>query len=75
MKRFQGNPILKPIETHDWESRNVFNASATYIDGRVHILYRAIGNDGISRLGYAASTDGYHIEERLPSPVFVGYTF
>lgn len=70
MKRFQGNPILEPVATHAWESRRVFNAAAFYIDERVHILYRAIGNDGVSRLGYAASSDGYHIEERLLFPVF-----
>lgn len=49
----------------------VFNAAATYLDGRAHILYRAIGEDGISRLGYASSSDGYNIDERLPDPVFV----
>ena len=48
----------------------VFNAAATYAGNHVHILYRAIGDDGVSRLGYASSTDGYQIDERLPSPVF-----
>ena len=70
MKRFQGNPILKPISEHAWESRAVFNAAALYASGRVHILYRAIGDDRVSRLGYASSLDGYHVEERLSSPVF-----
>jgi predicted GH43/DUF377 family glycosyl hydrolase len=49
----------------------VFNAAATYLDNRVHILYRAIGEDGVSRLGYASSSDGYTIDERLQSPVFI----
>lgn len=70
MKRFQENPILKPIVKHAWESRAVFNAATLFLGGQVHILYRAIGNDGVSRLGYASSLDGYHIEERLLSPVF-----
>jgi len=48
----------------------VFNPAAVYLDKRVHILYRAIGEDGVSRLGYASSLDGYHIDERLPHPVF-----
>lgn len=76
MKRFQGNPILKPISGHAWETRAVFNAAILYVGGRVHILYRAVGNDGVSRLGYASSLDGYNIEERLSSPVFepVNYT-
>jgi len=48
----------------------VFNATAIYADNKVHIVYRAMGNDGVSRLGYASSSDGYHIDERFPSPVF-----
>ena len=70
MIRFEGNPILKPIKHHQWESRYVFNPTVTLLRGQVHILYRAMGEDMISRLGYASSKDGYHIDERLPSPVF-----
>jgi predicted GH43/DUF377 family glycosyl hydrolase len=70
MERFKNNPILKPLVGHSWESRMVFNAGAVYEEGRVHILYRAMGDDGVSRLGYASSTDGYEIDERLPYPVF-----
>ena len=70
MIRFKDNPILKPIPKHSWESRMIFNAASLYVDDRVHILYRAMGDDNVSRLGYASSSDGYHIDERLPSPVF-----
>jgi predicted GH43/DUF377 family glycosyl hydrolase len=70
MKRFQGNPILEPIGTHGWESRRVFNAAILSVDKRTHILYRAMGDDNISRIGYAASSDGYHVDERLPLPIF-----
>lgn len=70
MKRFQNNPILEGIGTHAWESRQVFNAAAFAANNRVHILYRAMGTDNISRIGLAASSDGYHIDERLPLPVF-----
>ncbi len=55
---------------HPWESREVFNPAAVYLNGKVHLLYRAVGHDGISRIGYAASTDGFHIDERLHTPVF-----
>jgi predicted GH43/DUF377 family glycosyl hydrolase len=55
MQRYSGNPILRPIEEHAWESHEVFNATATYLDGKVHLLYRAMGNDRISRIGYAVS--------------------
>lgn len=70
MERFSDNPILTPIESHAWESRQVFNPAAIHIDGKVHLLYRAMGNDNISRLGYATSFDGYTIKDRLPNPVF-----
>lgn len=70
MKRFSGNPILKPIPEHSWESKLVFNAAAVSLDDNVHILYRAMGNDNVSRLGYARSSDGFHINERLKDPVF-----
>jgi predicted GH43/DUF377 family glycosyl hydrolase len=70
MKRFQGNPILEPIGTHGWESRRVFNAAVFNSGKRIHILYRAMGDDNVSRLGYASSSDGYQIDERLPFPVF-----
>ncbi len=70
MGRFEGNPILKPMEHHSWESRYVFNPAMIRLGGRIHILYRAMGDDMMSRLGYASSVDGYNIDERLPYPVF-----
>jgi predicted GH43/DUF377 family glycosyl hydrolase len=70
MERYAGNPILRPIEEHAWESREVFNPAAVYLDGKVHLLYRAVGHDNISRIGYAASSDGVHIDTRLTEPVY-----
>jgi predicted GH43/DUF377 family glycosyl hydrolase len=70
MVRFAGNPILEPLKCHSWESRYVFNPAVIQLGGRIHIFYRAIGEDMVSRLGYASSKDGYNIEERLPRPVF-----
>jgi len=70
MRRFQDNPILQPIASNPWESRRVFNVAAVALGKQVHLLYRAVGNDGISRLGYATTSDGYIIDERLPIPVF-----
>lgn len=70
MVRFAGNPILEPLEGHSWESRYVFNPAVIQLGGRIHIFYRAIGEDMVSRLGYASSKDGYNIDERLPRPVF-----
>lgn len=70
MVRFEGNPILKPIERNSWESQHVFNPAVLQLGGRIHIFYRAIGEDAVSRLGYASSKDGYHLDERLSYPVF-----
>ncbi len=70
MVRFEGNPILEPIEDHPWESRYVFNTAMIGLGGRIHYFYRAMGEDKVSRIGYASSEDGCHIDLRLPNPVF-----
>lgn len=70
LKRCGENPILEPRQNVWWESEAVFNPAALYSGGRVHLLYRALGTDGISRIGYASSKDGVHFDERLPHPVF-----
>ena len=69
LSRFSENPVLGPIAEHWWESQAVFNPAAFVIGKKVHLLYRAMGNDGISRIGYASSSDGIHFE-RLPYPVY-----
>ena len=71
LERFAGNPILTPDYGHRWETRAVFNPAAVYEDGKVHILYRAIGESDVSVLGYASSTDGLHIDERLDKPAYI----
>ena len=70
MARFEGNPIIEPVREHPWESRYVFNTAMVRLGGRIHYFYRAMGDDMVSRLGYASSRDGYRIDERLPHPVF-----
>jgi predicted GH43/DUF377 family glycosyl hydrolase len=69
LTRSDENPILSPDPAHWWESEAVFNPAAFVAEGKVHLLYRALGNDGISRIGYASSKDGIHFE-RLPYPVY-----
>lgn len=71
IKRTPNNPILRPNPTNRWESFAVFNTAALYLDERVHLIYRAIGESGLSVLGYASSKDGIHIDQRLAEPVFV----
>ncbi|MFC1956538.1 glycosidase, partial [Chloroflexota bacterium] len=70
LRRFEENPILKAIPEHPWESKYVFNPGAIMLEGKIYILYRACGEDEVSRIGLAVSSDGFHIEERLESPVF-----
>jgi len=74
MTRAPGGPNITPDPTHDWESQYTFNAAAIDLEGSVHLLYRAMGSDGISRLGYARSTDGITIDERLPDAVYAPRT-
>ena len=71
LERFEGNPILKPDYRHWWETKAVFNPAAIYEGGKVHILYRALGDIEHSMLGYASSIDGFHIHERLDKPVYI----
>jgi predicted GH43/DUF377 family glycosyl hydrolase len=70
MARYEDNPIIEPIEDHPWESQFVFNTAMISLGGRIHYFYRAMGIDKTSRIGYASSKDGYHIDIRLPYPVF-----
>ena len=71
LERFTGNPILAPIKEHPWESKYVFNPASIYAGGKVHILYRAMGDDDTSVIGYASSCDGLHIDERLTDPIYI----
>ena len=70
LNRINENPVLEPVAEHWWESEAVFNPAAVVQDGRVHLFYRALGRDGVSRIGYASSADGIHFDTRLPSPVY-----
>ncbi len=70
LKRFTGNPIIEPERQHRWESGQTFNPGTILLKDKVHILYRAIGEDGISRFCYASSEGCYKVEERLGYPVY-----
>lgn len=71
LERHEYNPIIEPREDRFWEMKATFNPGAVYADRRVHLLYRAIGGDDMSVLGYAGSDDGVTITERLESPVYI----
>jgi predicted GH43/DUF377 family glycosyl hydrolase len=69
LERYKGNPILTPT-TNWWENEAVFNCAAARSNGKVHILYRAIGEDRVSRFGHAITENGLDITERKPDPAY-----
>ncbi len=73
LEKAKENPIIAPIESNQWECWQTFNPGVILLENKIHFLYRAIGQDGLSRLGYANSSDGFTLDERLPYPVFEHY--
>lgn len=70
-KKAEKNPIIEPRSHMPWESRATFNSAAVYEDGKVHFVYRALGDTDLSVLGYATSRDGIHIDERSDKPIYI----
>ena len=70
LEKLKENPIISPRQENSWEAWQTFNPGVILLEDKIHFLYRAIGEDGISRLGYAFSNDGFMIDERLPCPVY-----
>jgi predicted GH43/DUF377 family glycosyl hydrolase len=68
--RKKENPILTPNPLHPWEAKAVFNPSVLEIEGRVYMAYRAMSNDNTSYIGYAASDDAIHFNERDAEPMY-----
>jgi predicted GH43/DUF377 family glycosyl hydrolase len=73
LERHDNNPIIEPRQGNYWEMKATFNPGAVYADKRVHLLYRAIGGDDISVLGYASSADGATFSERLKEPAYAPF--
>ena len=69
MARYKKNPILTPRTENKWESKYIFNSAMVELGQKIHYVYRAMGEDMVSRLGYASSPDGYMIKERLDYPI------
>ncbi|MBU1557696.1 hypothetical protein KKC45_01935 [Patescibacteria group bacterium] len=72
VSRHQNNPIIEPINENEWESKATFNPAAIYAGGKVHLIYRAIGHNDMSVLGYVSSENGFEINERLSHPIYMG---
>jgi predicted GH43/DUF377 family glycosyl hydrolase len=50
----------------------VLNPAAIFQEGRVALIYRAVGADGLSRFGQAWSSDGERVDERAILPWYEG---
>jgi predicted GH43/DUF377 family glycosyl hydrolase len=71
LSRASSNPMISPIAHASWESKATFNPSAVYGGGKVHLIYRAIGESDVSVLGYAGSYDGITVDNRGTFPAYI----
>jgi predicted GH43/DUF377 family glycosyl hydrolase len=71
LTRHGKNPILEP-RGFDWEGAAVFNPAAVCLEGRIHLLYRAVGDywNYASSLGHAVFDGDLELLERDPEPCF-----
>lgn len=69
--RFEKNPIISPDPHLAWKARATYNPAAIVLSGKVHLLYRAQGEDRVSTFGYASSTDGFNFSDFSNEPVYV----
>ena len=70
LQKYESNPIISPRKNISWDAWQTFNPGAIILNDKIHFLYRAIGNDGLSRLGYASSLNGQDIDERPSYPAY-----
>ncbi len=70
LKRSIDKLIISPNPENSWEAWQTFNPAAILIKNKIHFLYRAIGDNWLSSLGYANSYDGFKINRRLPYAVY-----
>lgn len=68
--RYEKNPILAPVHDNPWKSKFTMNPASVYLGGKVHILYRAMGDLPVSVIGYAASYDGFNLDEIDGHPIY-----
>jgi predicted GH43/DUF377 family glycosyl hydrolase len=69
LKRHHANPVIAPEGGTPWEASGTFNPAVVTHAGQTHLFYRAVGNDGVSRIGYALSRGGFDFE-RLTAPAY-----
>jgi len=70
VKKYNHNPILKPLETNDWEAQAVFNPTVFRYNDIIYLLYRAFSKNNTSTIGLATSNDGYSFN-RYDQPIYI----
>ena len=70
-KRFIGNPIISPRPGFLWEAGGTLNPAAIDLNDKTYIIYRGASATNVSMLGYASTSDGFTIEERLDKPIYI----
>lgn len=63
--------LMKPRKDIPWEEKAIFNPAAIDVAGVVRILYRAMGNDNTSVVGYAESENATDISFIADKPAYV----
>lgn len=69
-KSMSHNPCVTPKDGNVWETVAAFNPTAFYDGETVHMLYRAMGHDALSHMGYAGSINGLDFHERYDEPAY-----
>ncbi len=71
MERHHGNPIIEP-RGDDWEAVATFNCAALHVNGKIHVLYRAVGDyvRYSSRQGHAVFDEDLNLLRRDEAPFF-----
>jgi predicted GH43/DUF377 family glycosyl hydrolase len=71
VERHQANPVISPKPHREWETYGTLNPAAVEDSkGDVHLMYRAIGDNGLSNIGHARSEDGLDFSTRSAFPVY-----
>ncbi|NME68752.1 glycoside hydrolase family 130 protein [Flammeovirga aprica] len=72
LTKFEGNPVLSPHASNEWENLVVCNPGAWYEDGKFYMMYRAAGDDFDHKIyfGLAESEDGFNFKRVQDQPVF-----
>lgn len=69
LERYTNNPIIEPGDLF-WANRKIYNCAVVRDSEKFKMVFRAVGEDWVSRLGYAESSDGINFEVH-PEPVLV----